>query len=110
MFGSSTGSADNSGACFFFRFDFLVGHGTSGCDCQGNYSLLVKCVNRGSLQLTGALNVDLGTRNEGEEVAKLAIVCGVGGELEAGIVCEDSVEEGVCGGGGWYGGAVPGEG
>lgn len=35
-FGSSTGSADSSDTCFLFRLDFLVGQGTSGCDCHGS--------------------------------------------------------------------------
>ena len=40
MIGSFTGSADNCGACFFFRLGFLAGHGASGWDNQGNCILL----------------------------------------------------------------------
>jgi hypothetical protein len=49
---------------------------------------------------TGALKFDRGGCI-GEDVAKLKLVCGVGGVIEAGIVCDECVEGGVCGGGGW---------
>jgi hypothetical protein len=52
----------------------------------------------GGTLLTGALKVDWDCIC-GEAVVKL--VCGVGGVMGAGIVCDECVEGGVCGGGGW---------
>lgn len=63
--------------------------------------LSVNRVDSGSLLLTGALKFDLGGCNGGEDVAKLKLVCGVSGVIEAGMVCDECVEGGVCGGGGW---------
>lgn len=61
----------------------------------------MNCIDSGCLLLTGALKVDLGGCIRGEDVAKLKLVCGVSGVIEAGIVCDECVEGGVCGGGGW---------
>lgn len=55
-------------------------------------------------KLTGALN---GVRGEsscaGDDGAMLKAVCGVGGVIGTGIVCEDCVDDGACGAGAWYG-------
>jgi hypothetical protein len=56
----------------------------------------------GSLLLTGALKVDLGGCDGGEDVAKPKFACAISGIIEAGTVydeCVECVEGGVCGGG-----------
>jgi len=49
---------------------------------------------------TGALKASIGDFSCGEDGAALNAVCGVGGVIGAGTVCDDWVEEGVCNGGG----------
>jgi hypothetical protein len=51
-------------------------------------------------KLTGALKASIGDSSCGEDGAALNAVCGVGGVIGAGTVCDDWVEEGVCNGGG----------
>lgn len=50
---------------------------------------------RGSLLLTGGLKVDLEGCAGGDDGAKLKLVCGVSGVIEAAMVRDECVEGGV---------------
>jgi hypothetical protein len=108
MIGSSTGAAESSAAGFRFLLVRLVGHGRSGLENQGSYYFLSHCKNKkGERSHTGALNGSVKysggiSSRGGDEGATLNdVVCGVGGVIGAGAACDECVEEGVCGGGGW---------
>jgi hypothetical protein len=88
--GSETGSADKGVAGFLFLRARRAGHERSGLENQGNYAFSdMSRVERGR-ELTGALKGDLDVSSGGGDVgATFNAVCGIGGVMDPGIVCDE---------------------